>query len=112
MPGEFNGFFTIKQMECFDSRSREKHSTTISVSPCSSFVLQLLSTCFTTEQSTVEASLCICSRNSSRHNLIKKLSMDPPVSPVMKTINSRKAEGNRTNDPNMSFPFVDSCRSV
>ena len=38
--------------------------------------------------------------------------MDPPVSPVMKTINSRKAEGNRTNDPNMSFPFVDSCRSV
>ena len=81
MPGEFNEFFTIKQMECFDSRSREKHSTTISVSPCSSFVLQLLSTCFTTEQSTVEASLCICSRNSSRHNLIKKIVDGPTCFP-------------------------------
>ena len=47
----------MKRLE--HSRSGEKHSTTSCVSPYTSFVLEPLPACFTTEQRTVEASLFV-----------------------------------------------------
>ena len=47
----------MKRLE--HSRSGEKHSTTSCVSPYTSFVLEPLPACFTTEQRTVETSLFV-----------------------------------------------------
>ena len=47
----------MKRLE--HSRSGEKHSTTSCVSPYTSFVLEPLPACFTTEQRTVEAFLFV-----------------------------------------------------
>ena len=47
----------MKRLE--HSRSGEKHSTTSCVSPYTSFVLEPLPACFSTEQRTVEASLFV-----------------------------------------------------
>ena len=46
-----------KTRNCFENRTKEKHSTTSCVSPFTAFVLQPVPTCFTTEQSKVKPSL-------------------------------------------------------
>ena len=56
----FCGKAPRKQLE--QPRSGEKHSATSRVSPYTSFALQPLPVCFTTEQSTVKASLFVNSK--------------------------------------------------